>query len=69
MIEFDDANNQSEAAPNERRHALYRQMALIINDGPSGRGNRLRLPACVVTGVRNLFADPDGNYTGHREIE
>lgn len=69
MIDYDDASNQEEAQPNQRRHRLYKQMALIINEGPSGRGIRIRLPACVVTGIRSLFADPDGNYTGHRDIE
>jgi hypothetical protein len=40
-------------------------MALIINDGPSGRGNRVKLLSCVVSGVRELFPDPASVYTGH----
>lgn len=68
MVLFDEAQNPDEAQPNQRRHAIYRQMALIINDGPSGRGNRVKLPTCVVAGVRELFPDPKAVYTGHREM-
>ena len=67
MVLFSDAQNEEEATPKERRHSLYRQMALIINDGPSGHGNRVRLPNCVLTGVRELYPDPGAVYTGHRE--
>ena len=64
---FAEARNDEEATPNQQRHSLYRQMALIINDGPSGRGNRVKLPSCVVSGVRGLFPDPASVYTGHVE--
>jgi hypothetical protein len=67
MVLFLEAQNEEEATPKERRHSLYRQMALIINDGPSGHGNRVRLPNCVFTGVRELYPDPGAVYTGHRE--
>ncbi len=67
MVLFSEAQNVEEATPKERRHSLYRQMALIINDGPSGHGNRVRLPNCVLTGVRELYPDPGAVYTGHRE--
>jgi hypothetical protein len=69
MKMFDTAEHDEDTEPNKRRHALYRQMALIINDGPTGKGNRLKLPTCVVSGVRGLFPDPESNYTGHREME
>jgi hypothetical protein len=69
MIEFDRAKSKDDEDPNRRRFALYRQMALIINGGPSGRGNRLKLPPCVLFGVRALFPDPESVYTGHRELE
>jgi hypothetical protein len=64
---FSESRNDEEATPNQQRHSLYRQMALIINDGPSGRGNRVKLPSCVVSGVRELFPDPVLVYTGHVE--
>ncbi len=64
---FSEAWNDEEATPNQQWHSLYHQMALIINDGPSGRGNRVKLPSCVVSGVRELFPDPASVYTGHVE--
>ena len=67
MQEYDAAENDKDTQPNQHRHGLYRQMALIINDGPCGVGNRLKLPQCVLVGVRNLFPDPQAVYTGHRD--
>jgi hypothetical protein len=62
---FSETTDDKEAKPNQQRHSMYRQMALIINDGPSGRGNRVKLPSCVLAGVRELFPDPAAVYTGH----
>jgi hypothetical protein len=67
MRHFAEARNDEEATLNQQRPSLYRQMALIINDGPSGRGNRVKLPSCVVSSVRELFSDPASVYTGHVE--
>jgi hypothetical protein len=51
-----------------RRHSLYRQMAIKINDGkPLGRGNRMKLPTCVVEGIRELCPAQDGIYVGHQD--
>jgi hypothetical protein len=37
---------------NVRRHLLYRQMAIRLNEGqPLGKGNCVELPACVISGV------------------
>ena len=47
-----------------RRRYIYRQMSLIINEGPLGRNVRAQLPSCVVSGVRSVLPDPDGNYMG-----
>jgi hypothetical protein len=69
MIEYDKATHDEDKAQSTRRHAMYRQLALYINGGPTGRGNRLKLPTCVLTGVRNLFPDPDAKYTGHLDLE
>jgi hypothetical protein len=52
MVAFDEVTHDEDTEPNKRRHALYRQMALIINGGPARRGNRLKLPECVVLGIR-----------------
>jgi hypothetical protein len=64
-----EAQNNKEATPDQQCHSMYRQMALIINDGPSSHGNRVKLPNCVLAGVRELFPDPAAVYTGHREKE
>jgi hypothetical protein len=69
MIEYDKATHDENTAQSTRRHAVYRQLTLYINGGPSGRGNRLKLPTCVLTGIRNLFPDPDAENTGHLEVE
>jgi hypothetical protein len=69
MISYDQAVNDEDTEANKCRHGLYRQMALLINGGPSGLGNRLKLPECVVTGVRELFPNPGANYVGHQELE
>jgi hypothetical protein len=69
MLNYDQAVNDEDAEVNKRHHGLYRQMALLINGGPSGHGNRLKLPQCIVTGVRGLFSNPGAYYVGHRELE
>jgi hypothetical protein len=43
---------------NVRRKKIYRQRALYINSGPSGKGVRTELPKWVVGGCRELFASP-----------
>jgi hypothetical protein len=72
MIEsFDDGREADEAdeeRPNNiRRKEAYRQMALTINGGPTSAGNRVELPACVLSGIRSMFPDADGQYMGHRD--
>jgi hypothetical protein len=69
MIGYDKAENDDKTKPNKCRHQLYGQMALIINGGPTGYGIRLKLPVCVVDGIRELFPDPDAVYVGHKEKE
>ena len=69
MMLLSELRDERESAPNQLRHVMYRQMALVINKGPSGRGNRLKLPECVTAGIREMFPDPNGKYTGHRNIE
>jgi hypothetical protein len=53
---------------NGRRRMIYNQMAFKMNgNAPLGRGNRVQLPKCVLTGVRTLFPSADGEYMGHRD--
>jgi hypothetical protein len=69
MMQFAELCNKRESEPNQRCHTVYPQVALVINNGPSGRGNRLKLLECVTTGIREMFPDPKGKYTGHQDIE
>jgi hypothetical protein len=63
MLDYDDSEHDylpSEDFPphNVRRKKIYRQMALYINSGPSGKGVRIELPKCVVDGCRECFPSP-----------
>jgi hypothetical protein len=69
MMLLNNTRNERFSEPNQRRHAMYRHMALVINGGPSGHGNRMKLPECVVWSARSTFPDPGDCYTGHREVE
>jgi hypothetical protein len=48
---------------------FYCQLVLYINGGPTGHGNRLKLPTCVLTGIQKLFPDPHEKYTDHHKLE
>ena len=65
MMLFAKIRSEHFSELNQQCHIMYCQMALVINNGPSGRGNRLKLPECVVWGVRSTFPDPGDHYTGH----
>jgi hypothetical protein len=67
MLTWDLATNDSSVERKIRRKGIYRQMALIINDGPMGKGVRMQLPGCVVEGVRAIFPDPNAMYMGHKD--
>jgi hypothetical protein len=65
---FDAGREADEERPNNiHRKEAYRQMALTINSGPTGAGNQVELPACVLSGIRSMFPDADGQYMGHRD--
>jgi hypothetical protein len=70
MLNYDDDEHEHlplSAWPpsNVRRKKIYRQMALYINSGPSGRGVRTELPKCVVDGCRECFPSP--TFMGFKE--
>ena len=46
---------------------MFRQMALLINGGPMGKGERMQHAECVLSGVRALFPAEDGVYMGHMD--
>ena len=51
---------------NIKRKMAYRIAARRIH-GKLGPRVRKQLPDCVVSGVRELFPDEDGNYMGYKE--
>ena len=59
MVAVDTAEHDAHVDMRTRRNVIYRQMSLIINDGPIGVGIRAILPPCVVAGVVALFPDAD----------
>jgi hypothetical protein len=63
------SNSLPENTPdNTSRRNLYPQMVIRLNDGaPLGKGNRVELPDCILSGVRHPFPSDDGKYMGHRE--
>ena len=72
MLQFDESEHSlltGDDIPqaNLRRKEIYRQMALIMNGGPTGKGCHLVLPICIVNGVREMFPENDKNYMGHME--
>ena len=52
----------------EVRFGLYRQATITIH-GHLGRGRRCPLPQCVVTEIRDLAMESDGNYVGFKKGE
>jgi hypothetical protein len=50
---------------NLRRKKLYRQLTLMINEGPLGAKVRRPLPSCCVTAIREML--PSDTYMGFRE--
>jgi hypothetical protein len=50
-----------------RRRVAYRNMFLVINEGPGSKGVRTQLPECVEKGMRALFPDSKGNFMGFKE--
>jgi hypothetical protein len=73
MVEWDENEHghlASEDLPSNstRRKYLYQQMALIVLEGPLGKGNRITLPDYVNDGIRALLPeDKEGKYMGHKE--
>jgi hypothetical protein len=72
MLQFDDSEHGGLSGndlplPNKSRKGIYRQMALIINGGPTGKGVGLELPICIVNGVRKMFPESNKKCMGHME--
>ena len=55
--------------PNSKmRKALYKTFT-YLKFGHLGRGNRIPIPSCVVSKIREMYPDPDGNYMGFHEAD
>ena len=48
-----------------RKHGYQKSISLI--HGFLGKGNRVQLPHCVVTGIRNEYPDKKEVYQGYKE--
>lgn len=55
----------STATNKEKRFYSYKQFAYILH-GYLGKGHCRQLPQCVVDGVRGLYPDEGGEYTGFK---
>jgi hypothetical protein len=70
LVAYDEAEHvfvaEAEDVPtnNIRRKKLYRQLTLMLNGGPLGAGVRKELPACCVTGIREMF--PSDTFMGFK---
>jgi hypothetical protein len=70
LLAFDAAEHGGRAPDetptnNLRRKALYRQLTLLLNNGPLGVGVRKPLPKCCVDAVRELL--PSETFMGFME--
>ena len=65
--EHGDLTGENTVLNNVRRKRMFRQMALLINGGPMGKGERMQHAECVLSGVRGLFPAEDGVYMGHMD--
>jgi hypothetical protein len=65
---FDDGRQAEEVCPEQ-----YPAQGGLLSDGShhqrraTGAGNRVELPKCVLSGIRSMFPDANGQYMGHRE--
>ena len=51
---------------NVARRMLYRSYIRAVH-GFLGKGNRVRVPPCVRSLIREMFPDADGAYMGHKD--
>jgi hypothetical protein len=52
---------------NQHRKGMYRQMALLLNGGPTGKGAGSEFPICVVNSVPEMFPESNKIYMGRME--
>ena len=59
-------NESSEVENNKLRKRAYREATLLIHQY-LGRGKRIKLPDCIVEGIREEFPDEKKNYMGFKD--
>lgn len=55
----------SKVSNKNRRYFAYRQSAFIYCEGPPGQ--RVKLPKCMVDGIREMWPEESGKYVGHKD--
>jgi hypothetical protein len=63
-----DGDHDNKVTNKEVRYQLYRHATAYIH-GFLGKGNRIKLPRCVETDIRDLAPEPAQAYEGFREAE
>ena len=67
VIEFIESKKScGEMRSNMLRKYGYQECIRIMY-GRMGKGNRVELPRCVVSGVRNEYPDVDNRYMGYKD--
>ncbi|XP_071970653.1 uncharacterized protein [Engystomops pustulosus] len=65
LLQFSTDLTNAEFLEHERRHlrmAAYRSF-LVQTHGPQDKGQRLPIPSCVISAIREKFPDPNMEYT------
>ena len=65
MYEEDPQKGQGEVENRCIRKSAYRYY-IYAKHGFLGKGNRIRIPTCVLDRIREKWPEADGNYTGYR---
>jgi hypothetical protein len=65
-LQYRDRENNSEKKPENYRFVAYRNMFILTYGRTRAKEERKPLPSCLVMRVRNLFPDPNDQYTGFK---
>ena len=64
LLDLNDQLTSKDLPANVRRRHMYRNMILMLEDAPMGKGNRKENPECVVKLIQDIAPSVDGNYMG-----
>ena len=65
-LRYRDRENNSEKKPENYRFVAYRNLFILTYGRTRAKEERKPLPSCLVMRVRNLFPDPNNEYTGFK---